>query len=576
LDVKVRNFGIAFLAACLIVAYLWPFHAHPFGGFMSDWLAILGIGIIFALQIRGPYTTLRLPWIMAVPASLALVIALQTAAGMLWVPWDAVFPIAYLCMAGLAMLIGSSLSVTEEGRARLCAAVVSAHLLAALISVVIATIQYFHGEAAFGVLIIQMSRGLNGPLRPFANIAQPNQLALLFCIGIASVWWLYQNRRLPTAALIGLTLSLFWGMAITQSRIVWMITPAFAGLVLYWQCRGNFKVVPPWLVACFLLFYGALVLALPAISAFFGIVTDSVAQHVGNSSVRLALIRQAWQISLSHPLFGVGWYQFGPQQLMLGAQLAVNLYAEHSHNIVMNFASELGWPITIVIFSVLAYWFYETCIRKHLSSDVGFSALFFVAAFIHSLVEYPLWYAYVLMPLALLMGMVHQQRFSASEMRVSRLQIGSVVVVIVLCLVGSALDFRRLHLGFRALGFELMKLGSMEGSTAKPRLTLFPHYYDYFKFAKTPEYEGMPVEEIAFMERVALRFGYDQVMMRMASIYALNDRPEDALRVMLALHEFHRDAYKNSYFAWQYFAATRPDKYAAIFSRLPLPSSSLK
>jgi hypothetical protein len=571
LDVKLSNRALALLATCFIVAYLWPFHAHPFGGFMSDWLAILGIAFIFAFHLAEPSMSTQLPKIIFIPLGIALVIAVQTMLGMLWVPWDAVLPILYLCVAVLAMMIGAGKAEMEGGAARLCYALAGAHLLVGLISVVIATIQFLHAEALFGVLVIPMSHSANAAIRPFANIAQPNQLALLLCVSIAAVWWLYQVSRIPARLATGLVFPLMWGLVLTQSRIGWLIAPAFAALIIYWQRKTSFKVVPFWLLSTLLFVYGVLVIALPAISTLLGVVTISAVERVGSSSVRLALIQQAWQISLSHPWFGVGWYQFGPQQLMLGATFPENIYSEHTHNIVMNFAVELGWPITIILFGVLAFWFYDVCLRRSISKETGFATLFFIAAFIHSLVEYPLWYAYVLMPLALLMGMAHQQHYGSPKLILSRMHVATLVLMMTLGLVWTAIDFRNVHLGFRALGLELIKLKPIEGSTTKPSFTLFPHFYDFFRFAKTKESEGMSQEEIAFMEQVARRFGYDSVLIRMAAIYALNDRPEDALRTMLALHEMYRDAYKTEYYTWQYFASVRPDKFAAVFSKMPSP-----
>jgi len=45
-------------------------------------------------------------------------------------------------------------------------------------------------------------------MRPFANVAQPNQLALILCMGLASLWYLFQKFRL--GALISCVLALFY------------------------------------------------------------------------------------------------------------------------------------------------------------------------------------------------------------------------------------------------------------------------------------------------------------------------------------------------------------------------------
>jgi hypothetical protein len=61
----------------------------------------------------------------------------------------------------------------------------------------------------------------------------------------------------------------------------------------------------------------------------------------------------------------------------------------------------------------------------------------------------------------------------------------------------------------------------------------------------------MKPEEIAFMERTASRFGYAPVLMRMSLVYALNSRPNDALRAMKTLSRLHSGAYPEAWAAWR-------------------------
>jgi hypothetical protein len=175
----------------------------------------------------------------------------------------------------------------------------------------------------------------------------------------------------------------------------------------------------------------------------------------------------------------------------------------------------------------------------------------------------------------LLMGMVHQQQFGAAQRRVPR-----VAVIVLFCLmaaglVGVATDYRRLVVGFRALGWENLGLKADEGSTDKPGFTMFPQFYDYFRFAKTLARSEMKPEEIAFMERTASRFGYAPVLMRMSLVYALNGRPGDALRAMKTLSRLHSGAYPEAWAAWKGMAQAEPDKYGAVFAQMEKPALTL-
>jgi hypothetical protein len=574
-NAKPDNRSLVLLSIGLAIAYLSAYHKHPFTAFYNDWLPIFVIAIATAFYAEQKNSHFLLPSIAMLPLSLALLIALQAAFGMLGVGWDALLPIAYFLMAALAMVLGATWSAGAHATQRLTYALVLAHLLAGLLSVGIASMQFIGTEGLLGYWVMQLPHGVGQAIRPYANTGQPNQLALLFCMAIAASWWLYQTGKLRAGMALVAVLALLWGLALTQSRIGWLIVPIFSALVWRWRGNADFRCIPVAVLAALLLLYGMMVALLPLLATLLGVTTTSAAARVGGGSERWVLMQQAWQISWAQPWFGAGWYQFGPEQLKIGADFAPSTYAQHSHNIVLNFAAELGWPVTLLTFGLLAWWFAAACLRRPLSKEVGFAVLFLLAVLVHSLVEFPLWYAYVLMPVALLMGMVHQQQFGALQRRVPR-----AVVIVLFCLmaaglVGVATDYRRLVVGFRALGWENLGLKADEGSTDKPAFTMFPQFYDYFRFAKTLARRQMKSEEIAFMERTASRFGYAPVLMRMSLVYALNGRPDDALRAMKTLSRLHAHAYPEAWAAWQGMAQAEPDKYDAVFARLEKPALTL-
>jgi hypothetical protein len=535
------------MAACLILAYLLPYHMYPFITFYNEWLVLFGIAIALALVSEQKAIPVSLPWITIVSLALAVVIGIQTLLGLLTVSWDAVLPIAYFLAATLAVVLGATLSAPPQRSQQICKALAWAHLVAGLVSVGLATFQFAGKEAILLPFVMPMRHDI--AIRPYANTGQFNQLALLFCLSLASIWWLYQIDKLRSGIAIGVALLLLWGLTLTLSRIGWIIIPLFA--LFTWLCRGNtrFKQIPAPLVATLTIVYFFWVAALPKISSLLGVITMSPAEHVGTGpSGRLVFLRQALDISLSHPWLGAGWYEFGPQQVQIGADFAPAGYSRHAHNLVMNFAAELGWPVTIAVFTALGYWFYRCCLspakQKTLSTEIGFAMLFLIAVLVHSLVEFPLWYAYVLIPTAFLMGMVHHDQLGARAIRVPRGYPLALSLVMAVGLVGIATDYRRVVLGFRALGWENLGLKADEGSTEPPDFTVFPQFYDYFRFAKTRAHAGMSSEEIAFMEKVAKRFGYAPVLMRMSVVYALNDRPDDAARAMMTLKKLHKGHYK--------------------------------
>lgn len=570
MPVKQNNKPLLVLAICICIAYLLPYHVHPFRAFYNDWIVILGVAMTLAFYAERNSTIISIPKIALIPAGLAILICAQVVAGKLTEAWDAILPIAYFVCAAVACVLGATIGSEKQGAYRLCNALAVAHLYAAILSVGIASLQFVDAEGRYGAFIVPMVTHDNG-IRPFANVAQPNQLALLFCFAFSAVWWLFQVGRIGRSISFVTVIFLLWGLALTQSRIGWLIVPAIAFFVWLWRGKKDFARVPGWAIVTLVFIYVTLILNLSDIAATLGITSGSVSDRIGTRSERLVLMSQALHASLDNPFFGAGWYEFGPMQLEIGADFPKSIYAQHAHNIVLNFAVEVGWPVTLAVFVLLAYWFFAVCCFRRISKEVGFAALFLVAVFIHSLVEFPLWYAYVLLPTALLLGMAHQEQLGSWIVHLSRTYVAMFCLVVSVGLVTVAVDYRRVVVGFRALGFYSLGLDPDTAAMQKPEFTLFPHFYDYFQFAKTAARRGMSANEIAYMERVARRFGYAPVLMRMSLIYAVNGRQEDAYRSLMTINRLHPGHYAEAYQGWEKMAQTDSDSYEQIFRRLPAP-----
>lgn len=558
------------LAGCLLLAYLLPYRMYPFMAFYNEWLSIFGVTMALAFYAEQKSTNFIVPAIAALPIMLGVLIVMQASFGMMTFQWDAVLPVTYFILLALSMILAATVSKEANGSVRLCAAMAYAYLIAGILSSFIATMQFGGVESILMSFAMQMPHIEGRSIRPYANLGQPNQLALLFCFALASAWWLFQAGYLRPKIAASAACTFIWGLVLTQSRIGWLIMPCFIFACWSWRHKAGFKAIPTSLLTGFLLGYIILVYALPHIATIFNATSNSAIERIAanDGSARLAFLFDALQISLSHPWFGAGWNEFGPQQGLIASEIPGSMYTQHSHNIVMNFAAELGWPITFIVFGVLTYWFVIGCIRRPISKEVGFAILFFIATLIHSFVEFPLWYAYVLLPIGLFMGMVHREQFKAIKVDVSRIYVLVIFCLLSLGLVGLGMDYRRLVLGFRALGWHSLGLPAEEGTTSKPAFTVFPQYYDYMKFAQTKPREGMSPEEIAFMEQVAKRFGYSPVLLRMSLIYCLNGRPDDAVRSMATLNRLYRPFYAEAYQTWRGLAELEPNKYGRVFKRI--------
>ena len=82
----------------------------------------------------------------------------------------------------------------------------------------------------------------------------------------------------------------------------------------------------------------------------------------------------------------------------------------------------------------------------------------------------------------------------------------------------------------------------------------------------------MSAQDIAYLEKMSVRFGYPPILERMAMAYAYNQRPTEARQVMLTIERLHNIAYTGIFVRWQEFARLDPVHFAEIVKRLPLPT----
>lgn len=560
---KIKS-ALSIFAFFLFASFIHPFHFEPYTTYFNDILTILGLLIVLSYIATADVPRMIFPKIILIPLGIIVVVTIQVLLKIVYWPDDLLIPFLYFLLVLLAFILGASFSGSVHGAEAICQGIAVAYLSAALLSVVMQIIQAAGIDAM--PFVMPILRDTQPFMRPYANVAQPNQLALLQCLSMASVWWLYQRRMLGSWTSISITLFLLWGLVLTQSRIGWIIIPIF-GIICFFDSKDE-RPLNAWLLLFFVLIYGVLVLSLPTIGHILGIASGSVGDHVGGRSERWVLMQQAWSMALKHPWLGVGWFGFGVEQVKIASDFSAGTYARHSHNLILNFAAELGFPAAILFFSALVWWFVKCSVLPQTTMISRFANLIFIAVFVHSMVEFPLWYSYFLIPVSLLMGMMHQLRWPSLGISVRPVLIFSVFLLAGSILVAVTLSFQPVTLGYDTLHLKSLGYAVDITHTDRPAFTFFPQFFDYFKFAKSTVYERMSKQDIEFAERISQRFGYPHILNKLANIYALNGRPKDAIQAMLTLQRLHPSSYPEYYDNWQH-AATIDARYALIFQSMP-------
>jgi O-antigen ligase len=409
--------------------FLQPHHRFPLTAFYSEWLAFgLGLAAALLLAARQSWREAELPVMALVPPALALLMGVQSALGRVPYPEQVVTATYYLLWASLLMLLARVLA-RELGMAAVATTLAWFLLVGGVLSALAGFIQHYHFFPALEILVTQKMSP-----RVYGNLGQPNHYAAYVTMGLCSVAYLYGSGRLRAAWAIACAALLLPALALSGSRSPWLYLGILAVLaLLLFRARReaasrrllvySLCLIPGFVVAGFIVAqWGAS--ASSAVAATGEQVTSAQRLFDAAAGVdnRLHLAFVAWAIFLQAPFLGVGWGQFAwhyfEHQAQFGPGIA-SLPLNHAHNIVLQLLAETGIAGTLLFLGAALHWLWG---QRRVLLDLDRWWLFALLAVIgiHSLLEYPLWYAYFLGVAAILLGLGSERNHTMDLGRIGR------------------------------------------------------------------------------------------------------------------------------------------------------------
>ncbi|MBT9597615.1 MAG: O-antigen ligase C-terminal domain-containing protein [Vitreoscilla sp.] len=385
------------IAFALVAPTLLAFNVSPSATLLNQLLAVAGWGAVLASGVQAHRAAARSGWVLA--AVLGLLAAAALWSGRVGLPASMVLSALALC--------GCTWAVTHHALAGDSAFgdFAAAMLVAGLASVGVAVVQVFLPEWADGTLIARS--GLPG--RAVGNLRQPNHLSSLLLWALIALVPLAQARRLwqarlSNAAAAGCAVLLVLGVVLSASRtgVIGVLMLAAWGLLdrrLAGRVRIGLLATP---VVYLLLWFAAAAWAHHAQQAFGGEArlaeSDLSASRFGIWANALALIR-------ANPWFGVGFGEFNFAWTLTPFPGRPTAFFDHTHNLPLHLAVELGLPLATLVLGLLLWGLWQAFRRawaQPADEGAGARAAFLMVLMIgvHSLLEYPLWYAYFLLPTA--------------------------------------------------------------------------------------------------------------------------------------------------------------------------------
>ena len=417
------HLSLACVGLMFTLPFLYYLHQFPLSTFYQEWgAALLGLVGSTLLLSRTYWVAPEIPRIVLLPIGLALLVLVQYALGKLPYFEQVLLFTLYMFWAALLLMLGQRLRA-QLGLAALATALAGFLLLGAELSAFAGIVQHFSWHTFVdGLIAARPGASIVG------NMGQPNHFADYTTLGLVSLGLLWVRGNLRNWHTLLLALPLLFVLVLAGSRSAWLYLSCLS-LLAYVLQRRDHACLPLLRYASLLLLGFALmhwvVQWMPGVP---GQVTsiERLAAQVSGGSIRLSIWHEAWLIFTRFPWLGAGFGQFGWQHFLLGPSLhnpTISGLYNNAHNLPLQVAAEMGVAGLLVLCATLGLWLRQswgplcdTMVAADEPSAAqgiyywwGYGLLMVLG--IHSLLEYPLWYAYFLGLAAILLGILDNTTF---------------------------------------------------------------------------------------------------------------------------------------------------------------------
>ena len=403
----------ALAVSAVAVPALLAYNLPPSSTFLNQ-AAALVYWAAFLTVLTGSMRPAALRWSAGATALQAAfaVLLLAALAAPLWAgaPWSLALSAAGLIGAA-TLTAAAGASAQRAGRGTLafralCIGLVVAGVATSLIGLVQVYVPAWadgHWIAPSGI-----------PGRAVSNMRQPNHMSSLLLWAIIAAVWLGDAAAAGRAARVGLraaALLMLFGLVLSGSRTGMLGTGLLAlwGLVdrrLSRQARAALVLAPVVFALCW---WGAAAWSHHSQAVFGG---EAQFNKSDISSSRFGIWANTLALIQAHPWFGVGFGEFNFAWTLTPFPGRPVAFFDHTHSLPLQFAVELGLPLAALVLALLL-WALWGNLRQALrapaeSEGPGVHRAAFVIVLmvlLHSLLEYPLWYAYFLLPAAFAFGL---------------------------------------------------------------------------------------------------------------------------------------------------------------------------
>lgn len=433
------SFGIIkflFLLASLfiIIAWLDPIHQRPWVTYTGELYTFFALFTLVAIFLKEK---IKLPIISLPLLLLACVPLVHLLLGQVFFFSTAMIGFIFVFSFWLASVLGYHLSTGDYNREETFANLSYVFLASGTVTGIIALCQWTNLDATLPGMV-----NISGNQRPYANFAQPNNMATFLVMALMSCLYLYEKKKIQTKWLFACAAVIVMGVALSQSRTAWVAAIAIMLYLAFYQYKCIIRLKWYYSTAWFLFFIFCIVvfpllsqLAAQAMDVQVVQSRDVVSRATGDMS-RLAIWQQMIAAIQAQPWFGYGWYQTSAAFVSISDTVQGPVWIRSAHNFILDFLLWNGLIIGLPFLAYFGYLGYQ--LQRWVNTPESVIGILMIGVFVtHAMFEFPQHYAYFLLPVGFILGTVLAQnsKIKTITLPTFALQLTWVVGLVVLLLI---------------------------------------------------------------------------------------------------------------------------------------------
>ena len=517
------KFTLALIAAILIfLAWLMPIHYRPWVTYTGELYAFFALFALAAICLKEK---LKIPAVSLPLLLLAGVPLIHFLAGQVFFFSTAIMGFIFVFSFWLASVLGYNLSTGSYSREETFTHLSYVFLASGTITGLIALCQWTNLDATLPGMV-----NIRGNQRPYANFAQPNNMATFLVMALMSCLYLYEKKKIQTKWLFACAAVIVMGVALSQSRTAWVATIAIMLYLGFYQYKGIIRLKWYYSILWFGFFVTCIVafpllsqLAAQAIDADVVQSRDVVSRATGDMS-RIAIWQQMLAAIQAQPWFGYGWYQSSVAFVSISDTVQGPVWIRSAHNFILDFLLWNGLVIGVPFLAYFSYLGYQ--LQRWVDTPESIIGILMIGAFVtHAMFEFPQHYAYFLLPVGFILGTV-----LAQNPNIKTLSIPATVnkIVFGVGLIVLAVIYRDYDTAVPKLGQSIRYEKEPEKITNQQPIYLLTEFNHRIAWIRLNPYSKVSAEQIKEGEQMVLSYPTKYNLIKYAKLLAFNGYENEA------------------------------------------------